>query len=123
MRDCVVGDVPVCLRDSHRRYRAEKNVRCRKHRGDKCPVSQAGHVGRHIHLVLHKAGACAEPGEAHMSCFCASCDSRSSAGGLHAVFIEEDSFEHELHWARGSTESRAHVSHVSSKIRRVSRCR
>ena len=37
----------------------------------------------------------------HMSCFCASCDSRSSAGGLHAAFIESDSFEHDLHWARG----------------------
>ena len=91
MRDCVVGGVghgarsdvgeecgghiggdvggdtgPVCLGDSHHHYRAEKNVRCRKQRGDKCTVSQARHVGRHLHLVLHKAGACAERGEAYV---------------------------------------------------------
>ena len=67
----------------------------------------------------------------HMSCFCASCDSRSSAGGLHAAFIESDSFEHDLHWARGrrsddprpetckNSVKRTHVSHVSQEMRRV----
>ena len=39
---------------------------------------------------LERAPSAAKP----MSCFCASCDSRSSAGGLHAAFIESDSFEH-----------------------------
>ena len=75
----------------------------------------------------------------HMSCFCASCDSRSSAGGLHAAFIESDSFEHDLHWARvvalihsltteNLSENLPKLSETEARgarepeIRRISRC-
>ena len=64
----------------------------------------------------------------HMSCFCASCDSRSSAGGLHAAFIESDSFEHVGSGAVPLTRhlqnsvKRNHVSHVSPKSGEFSRC-